>query len=204
VPQPGPWGQAPGPGGPQWGRPAPSGGWGAPPRPPTSNHTGLIIGAIAAAVVVVLGVVITVAVLAGGDKSTDDEVVADASGSSSAEKSSGASSDEDDVAAAAELRVELINTQDAVGLHQMACDADSHTESTAGYQDLFEENGPISASINVRDVVVEGPVGTVEGVMSIDNDSGDVTWSFKKEDGEWRFCPSLTQTPTEDDDIITG
>ncbi|PXW31019.1 UNVERIFIED_CONTAM: hypothetical protein DES50_106151 [Williamsia faeni] len=204
-PQPGPWGPAPGYGSPHSGQPGQSGGWRAsPPQPPRKNHNGLIIGAIVATLVVVLGVVITVAVLGGGNESTDNEVVADPSTSSSAEKSPGASPDEDDVAAAAEMRVELINEQDAVGLHQMACEADSRTESTAGYQDLFDENGPISASIDVQDVVVDGQVGTVEGVMSIENDSGDITWSFKKEDGEWRFCPSLNQTPTKDDDIITG
>ena len=75
-------------------------------------------------------------------------------------------------------------------------------------RDLFDENGPVWATIDVRDVVVNGPVGTVDGVMSIDRDSGDVTWPFKKEDGEWRFCPSLSQSPSSgsggDDDIITG
>jgi hypothetical protein len=157
--------------------------------------------------VVVVGVVISVAVLSDSGN-TGDEAVADTSTTTSAESSPSASADEGDVRAAAEKRVELINTQDAVGLHRMACEADSRTESTAGYQSLFDENGPVSASIDVRDVVVNGPVGTVAGVMSIDRDSGDVTWPFKKEDGQWRFCPSLSQSPSSgssgDDDIITG
>ena len=203
-PQPGSWG--PGHGAQQWGRPGPPGPWGAPPPRPPRNKTGLIIGAIVAVVVIVVGAVITVAATAGDDN-TDNAVVIESSAASTP-RSSDASADEGDLQAAAEKRVELINTQDAVGLHRMACEADSRTESTAGYQNLFDENGPVSASIDVQDVVVDGSLGTVEGVMSIDRDTGDITWPFKKEDGQWRFCPSLSQSPTSDtsgdDDIITG
>lgn len=207
-PQPQPGRRVPGHGAQQWGQPGPSGSWGTPPPPrPPRNSTGLIIGAIAAVVVVLVGVVITVVVSAGPDNAGNGVVAGPASATSTA-SSSGASADEGDLEAAAEKRVELINSQDAVGLHRMACEADSRTESTAGYQDLFDENGPISASIDVQDVVVDGSLGTVEGVMSIDRDSGDITWPFKKEDGQWRFCPSLSQSPTSDtsgdDEIITG
>ncbi|ORM25095.1 hypothetical protein BFL43_25455 [Williamsia sp. 1135] len=145
--------------------------------------------------------------------SGDSDPVADPSTSVSTTTTSGdagGTGDEDAVQAAAEKRVQLINDQDAGGLHDMACDADSRTESRAGYEELFDRNGSIFASIDVQDVNVDGKVGKVHGEMAIDSEVGDIHWAFKMEDGEWRFCPSLserrssTAPSTGGDDIITG
>lgn len=162
-------------------------------------------------VVVLAGVTIAAVTLSGSD---DSDPAAGPSTIGTAPTTTGGnaggSPDENDVQAAAEKRVQLINDQDAVGLHDMACDADARTESTAGYEDLFDRNGSITATIDVQDVSVDGRVGKIEGVMSIDSETGDVNWAFKKEDGEWRFCPSLserrssTAPSTGGDDIITG
>ncbi len=188
----------------------PPGNWGAPPPPPPpKNRTGLIIAAIVAAGAIVATVTIaTVTLLGSGDGDSIAGPSTTASTSTGAD--AGGSSDESDVEAAAEKRVQLINDQDAVGLHDMACDADARTESTAGYEDLFDRNGSVSVTIEVQDVSVAGRVGRIEGVMSIDSETGDVNWAFKKEDGEWRFCPSLsergssTAPSTGGDDVVTG
>lgn len=193
----------PGPQGPQ-------GHWGPPPEPPRKKHTGLIIAGVIAAVVVLAGAAVAAVSLSG---SGDGDPVADPSTSVSATTTSGdagGGGDEDAVQAAAEKRVQLINDQDAGGLHDMACDADSRTESRAGYEELFDRNGSIVATIDVQDVNVDGRVGKVDGEMAIDSEVGDIHWAFKKEDGEWRFCPSLserrssTAPSTGGDDIITG
>lgn len=165
------------------------------------------------AVVVVLAGV-TIAAVTLSDSGDGSDSVAGPSttdiGPTTTGGNSGGSPDEQDVQAAAEKRVQLINDQDAIGLHDMACDADSRTESAAGYEDLFDRNGAITATIDVQDVQVDGRVGKIEGVMEIDTETGDVNWAFKKEDGEWRFCPSLserrssTAPSTGGDDIITG
>ncbi|MBA4025423.1 MAG: hypothetical protein C0482_23965 [Gordonia sp.] len=164
-----------------------------------------------ATLVVLAGATVAAVTLTG---SGDSDSVADPSTSVSATTTSGdaggGTTDENAVQAAAEKRVQLINDQDAAGLHDMACDADSRTESRAGYEELFDRNGSIFATIDVRDVNVDGKVGKVDGEMAIDSETGDIHWAFKKEDGEWRFCPSLserrssTAPSTGGDDIITG
>lgn len=162
-------------------------------------------------VVVLLSV--TIAAVALSDSGNDDAVAGPSTaenGSATTGPNSGSSRDENDVQAAAEKRVQMINDQDAAGLHDMACDADARTESTAGYEELFAKNGSVTATIDVQDVHVDGPVGKIEGVMSIDSETGGVRWAFKNEDDEWRFCPSLSERrsdaspSTGGDDIITG
>jgi hypothetical protein len=118
------------------------------------------------------------------------------------------STEENAVEAAAEKRVQLINDEDAFGLHDMACDADSRTESVAGYQQLFDRNRAVTARIDVQEVRVSGAVGKVDGVMTIESETGDVHWAFRNEDNEWRFCPSLAERSADDEPdgggIITG
>jgi hypothetical protein len=160
---------------------------------------------------IVVLVVAAVAIVAV-DGSDDNSSVADPSttGSGPVSTTSGpdGTTEENAVEAAAEKRVELINDGDAYGLHDMACDADARTESVAGYQDLFERNGSITARIDVQDVAVNGAVGTVDGTMTIEAEIGDVHWAFRNEDNEWRFCPSLVQRSPGDEPegggIITG
>ena len=116
--------------------------------------------------------------------------------------------EENAVQAAAERRVQLINDQDAIGLHDMACAADSRTESVAGYQQLFDRNGSITARIDIQDVTVSGIVGKIDGVMTIESETGEVHWAFRNEEDQWRFCPSLSERSTADEPagggIITG
>lgn len=116
--------------------------------------------------------------------------------------------EEDAVQAAAEKRVQLINGQDAIGLHDMACAADSQTESVAGYRQLFDRNGSITTRIDIQDITVNGTVGKIDGVMTIGSEEGEVHWAFRNEEDQWRFCPSLSERSTADEPdgsgIITG
>jgi hypothetical protein len=164
----------------------------------------------------VIGVIVVLAVAVAAvvsfHSSGDDDPVAgpssEASGPVTTTGRMGGTSEENAVQAAAEKRVQLINDQDAIGLHDMACDADSRTESVAGYQQLFDRNGSITARIDVQDVTVSGAVGKVDGLMTIESETGDVHWAFRNEDEQWRFCPSLSERSTGDEPegggIITG
>jgi hypothetical protein len=168
----------------------------------------IVAGVVGLIVVLVVAAVAIVAVSGSGDNSSVAEPSTTGSGPVSTTSGPDRTAEENAVEAAAEKRVDLINDEDAYGLHDMACAADARTESIAGYQDLFENNGSITARIDVRDVRVNGAVGTVDGVMTIESEVGDVHWAFRNEDSEWRFCPSLVQRSPGDEPegggIITG